>query len=108
MTKLLDRDANQIPCGLCCRQLVRVRPTDDQLLPTEQCTDWGEHTPSDDEIATHGDQVLLRREDGYCVHLAPDLTHCLLVGETDRRPYNCREGWPDEACAALGCLKMKG
>ncbi len=108
MPNMLHPDANRIPCGLCCRQKVLVRPTDDQELPTVQCTDWGDHPPSDDDLATYGDRILLQDGEGYCVHLAMDKSHCVLVdGEVDRRPYACRdEGWPTAACESMGCRKL--
>lgn len=110
MTSLLGPNSNEIPCGRCCPpagQRVRVRKTDDQELATEQCPQDQLDKLTAADIAEHGDRVLRLRLDGRCEHLSDDNTHCLLVAaDVDRRPLNCRDGWPDAECARLGCPKM--
>ena len=111
MTEFLGRNANEIPCGRCCPpagQRVRVFVTDDHALLTEQCPAEQRDKLSAEDLAANGDRVLRLRTDGRCEFLSHDNTHCLLVdGDVDKRPYNCRDGWPDAACATLGCPKIR-
>ncbi len=111
MTNLPGKDVNRIPCGRCCPPppgRVRVRPDDDQSLLTDKCPEDLRREMTPEDIAENGDRVLRLRTDGRCEWLSLLNTHCLLVdGDTDRRPFACRDGWPDKLCADMGCPKLE-
>ena len=80
---------NRIPCGKCCRQLVLISRSlgDDPASYQTQGRVEAIGNGLKEEAWESGDRLLVRKDDGHCVYLADDLTHCTIY---DRRPYACR------------------
>ena len=80
---------NRIPCGKCCRQLVRVSVAlgDDPSSYQTQGRVEAIGNGLSEEAWNSGDRMLVRKDDGHCAYLADDLTHCTIY---DRRPDVCR------------------
>ncbi len=92
---------NRIPCGQCCRQLVRVSPLlgdDSSTYQTQDIEEEGSNKITTEEWA-QGDRVLKRKSDGHCTYLADDLTRCTIY---ERRPHACQ----DYPCDPTECLVL--